>query len=234
MKDLEKILKLFNINKNEKVFRKCINKVPLNDNLYSYIQIQNVKTQLAIVIPNNFILIDIDTNKESDILNQLLKEQNINAIIIKTRQGRHFYFETNEILPQVVASKSTIGLTIDTRISKKGNGVLPMNTKDRHFEIIPDKIDNLPCWLRPDSQTYKKLNVEFPIIKGKRNNELFRILNALRDFTDLSSAEILTTIRLINLYMTEEPISMNELEIMTKNISLEREKKGQIQLKFDL
>ena len=49
------------------------------------------------VLSDDYILIDIDTKEESDILLKIIKDKGINCTTIKTTRGVHFYFKNDGV-----------------------------------------------------------------------------------------------------------------------------------------
>lgn len=45
------------------------------------------------VLSDEYILIDIDSKEESEVLQKIIQDKGINCTIIKTTRGKHFYFK---------------------------------------------------------------------------------------------------------------------------------------------
>lgn len=114
--------------------------------------------RLGWIVPNNYIVIDIDNHdhpKSAAVLEKILYVKNIKFWSNESKQGTHFIFKNTE---EVMKGKGTfagmlspLGIRIDGRGSKKGYIILPENDENfRHWkDWTNDEVDELPFFLRP-------------------------------------------------------------------------------------
>lgn len=114
--------------------------------------------RLGWIVPNNYIVIDIDNHdhpKSAAVLEKILYVKGIKFWSNESKQGTHFVFKNTE---EVMKGKGTfagmlspLGIRIDGRGSKKGYIILPENDENfRHWkDWTADSVDELPFFLRP-------------------------------------------------------------------------------------
>ena len=107
-------------------------------------------SEYAGVLNDDTVLIDLDDEKQADVLFQIVKALGVKCKIIKTTRGMHFLFKTASPMQNRTHCKLAIGLTADI----KGGGrasyqVLKFDGKER--EVLYDTIeyDIIPKFLTP-------------------------------------------------------------------------------------
>ena len=110
------------------------------------------------IVPNNYIVIDIDNHdhpRSAQVLEKVLYMRGIKFWSNESKQGTHFIFKNTE---EVMKGKGTfsgaltaLGIRADGRGSNKGYIILPVNDEQhRHWkDWSADEIDELPFFCRP-------------------------------------------------------------------------------------
>lgn len=218
--------KLFNTS-DTTCYKLCKDKQPINKNLYTYDQIKDDTThQIGWLISDSYIVVDIDNKKDSKKVYEILKSLGIKSYINSTKKGHHFYFrKPKRDIPQVVACKTSIGISIDTRTSGKGYILLPVNDTNRAWGEHIENVDELPFFLYP-IKNIRNVPDFNSMGQGERNNSLFIHYMSLLDFaTDLTIDQKTESIKLINEYLLDKPLSESELNIIVRNELVDKVKK---------
>lgn len=229
-----KFLKLLEIKESDIIFRKCINKIPINKSKFSYLGVVDYQNQIGMIIPNGYTCIDVDDNEAADILKKMLDENKIKCIINKTKNGRHFIFRVSSKnqVKNCVKVFTPIGIEVDTRVSGKGYIILPEGSeKDkRSYEVLPDDIDEIPFWLIPN----KDLKIFFSknslrLEKGSRDNSIFKYIKILEERTSYTYEEAQEICSLINNYIFKKKMSLKDIlnKIDPENFKAGRNQKNE-------
>ncbi|APH06541.1 VapE domain-containing protein [Bacillus weihaiensis] len=144
---------------------------------------------IGVVIPEGYIVIDVDDSNSGSLLKTLLDKEGICHHCIKTPRGFQFVFKANEedtrLVKQISKFFTQIGVSIDTRVgTTNGYIVFPThNTENRYILSQSEELYELPFFLRPIRR--KKDDYEFPIPvqNGSRDDNLYHFaarLNAWR------------------------------------------------------
>lgn len=174
------------------------------------------------------VVVDVDNEKESNLLLNLVKDLNIQCKAIKTTRGIHFYFKKPSNLPlDVKGSKMhalvRIGIEVDFLFAvddpetgeniKEKYVVVKLKDKIRETIYNTDEIGEVPYWLFPMP---KKEGIKFSDIhQGNRNNTLLTYQINLAN-QGLNETEIRETIKLINKYIMPEPLKDEDMEKITR------------------
>ena len=185
----------------------------------------------------DFIVIDVDNEKESSLLLNLIKDLQIKCKAIKTSRGIHFYFKKPSNLPlDVEGSKMhatlRIGIEADFLFATDDPKtkecltekyiVLKLEGKVRPTIYEADEIDDVPYWLFPMPKGY---GVRFSeVYKGNRDNSLLAYQINLAN-QNLDAPEIKEIIRLINKYIMPEPLDDADIERITRTEAVQGAKK---------
>lgn len=180
------------------------------------------------LLTGDFIVIDVDNEKESSLLLNLVKDLKIKCKAIKTSRGIHFYFKKPSTLPlNVNGSKMhatlRIGIEADFLFAtddpetkeclKEKYIVLKLEGEVRPTIYETDEIGDVPYFLFPMP---KKYAIRFSEMKeGKRNNTLLTYQINLAG-QKLDKPQIRETIKIINKYILSEPLDDSEIEIITR------------------
>lgn len=210
--------------------------VELNDNKkakYSYkkgkplLNYQDAeKTEnYAGVLSDEIILIDIDDEKQSEILKSIVIDLKINTRIVKTTRGRHFIFTNPTRNKNYLVNKCythttlALGLTADIKVGIKNSyQVLKFHGVTRTIEYDTDTIDNLPPFLIPVLEAPEFIDMQ----EGDgRNQNLFNYILTLQKYA-LSIDEIRQTLTLINKYILSTPLSENELNQIMRDEAFQK------------
>lgn len=211
------IISLLNINSNEdKIFKRCLKKVPINKELYTAQTVGTV-SEVGMVIPKGFIVVDVDEIEASQILKNILESRNVKCIINKSKRGRHFIFKSNKNVSQGANLNTPIGLAVDLRTAGKGYIILPENNAiGREYESIPNELDFIPDWLIPDPKlnTFFKNNT-LRLTEGSRDDTIYKYIMYLKDYTDYDYNQVLATITIINQFIFKKPLNF-DAEVLPK------------------
>lgn len=61
-------------------------------------------------LSDEYILIDIDTKEESEVLKKIIADKGINCTTIKTTRGMHFYFKNTKVKTNAIHKHCALGL----------------------------------------------------------------------------------------------------------------------------
>lgn len=195
-------------------FKLCEGKKAIDGNLYSLEQAEkwvSVGGNVGLWCPKGFVIVDIDDLEQAEILDKLT-----NTLKCKTPHGMHFYFRTNQDIPQVVKGHTAIGLRIDTRAADKGYCLLPFNCTDRSW--IDGNVEDLPYWITPlrlSSKTEDFIKVGAKDGDG-RNDGLLRHIMRIKK-AGLSEEQIHEVLSIINNSVWGEPLPEAEIEDILKH-----------------
>ena len=166
------------------------------------------------ILEDNELIVDIDSQKESEKLLEIVKAENIGTRVYKTSRGMHFLFTNPYDVKNAIHSNTPIGLSVDIKTGKNNSyQILKLDGKER--EIIYEKtpIDDIPKWLLPFNHKTNYLDLRDG---DGRNDELFRSIIPMTKM-NMNKEEIETTLKLVNKYMFAEPLDENEIHAMIDN-----------------
>lgn len=198
------------------------NKIPQHslDQCYSLEEVKDYPN-LAILIEEPFVVIDLDNSDEAVALYDILKEFNIKTNVMKTDRGCHFWFKTREPLMNNNHINTPITLKIDVKswgyntegVIKKSLVTIKKNNKWREWLVQEDDISELPFWLTP-----MKLKKDlFGLDEGDgRDDGLFTYIIPLlkRKFT---KTQIEVIFNIINKFIFKKPLLQREIDKMFKD-----------------
>lgn len=92
------------------------NKVPSHklDQLKSWEEVKD-EEEIGIIIPEPYVVIDIDDEEESVLFKKIVDSLNIKCLQIKTKRGIHFWFKSKEIIPNWIHKPNALGIKCDVR-----------------------------------------------------------------------------------------------------------------------
>jgi putative DNA primase/helicase len=171
------------------------------------------------VLSDEYILIDIDSKEESEILQKIVQDKGINCTIIKTTRGKHFYFKNTGVKANVIHKPSALGLIVDIKLGTK-NAVIPLKIKGKIRPMsTTGTIDDLPKWLSPLPKCPDFNNLE----EGDgRNQTLFNYILSLQRF-GFTKQEIRETLHIINDYVLKDKLPESELNTILRDESFQKE-----------
>ena len=191
------------------------NKKPISK-LEDYMSLNEVKHKDSYgrILEDNELFVDIDSEKESEKLLEIIKAENIGTRVYKTSRGMHFSFNNPYNVKNVIHSNTPIGISVDIKTGKNNSyQVLKLDGKER--EVIYEKlpIDDIPKWLLPFNHKTNYLDLRDG---DGRNDELFRSIIPMTKM-NMNKEEIETTLKLVNKYMFAEQLDENEIYAMVDN-----------------
>ena len=191
------------------------NKKPISK-LEDYMSLNEVKHKDSYgrILEDNELFVDIDSEKESEKLLEIIKTEGIGTRVYKTSRGMHFSFNNPYNVKNVIHSNTPIGISVDIKTGKNNSyQVLKLNGKEREliYEKLP--IDDIPKWLLPFNHKTNYLDLRDG---DGRNDELFRSIIPMTKM-NMNKDEIETTLKLVNKYMFAEQLDENEIYAMVDN-----------------
>lgn len=205
--------------------KKCLTKfknVPASD-LQTYEQVKNLP-EFAGILGEETILIDIDDEKTSDILMNIVDDMQLRCRVYKTTRGKHFLFknvnnDSGSFIQPTCKIKTPLacGLTADIKVGCK-NSYSILKYKDKEREIIYDifedeEYETVPKWLLPVKNDMNFLMMESG---DGRNQSLFNYILTLQS-NDFSVEEARETIKIINKYVLSDPLDDSEIETILRD-----------------
>ena len=191
------------------------NKKPISK-LEDYMSLNEVKHKDSYgrILEDNELFVDIDSEKESEKLLEIIQAEGIGTRVYKTSRGMHFSFNNPYNVKNVIHSNTPIGISVDIKTGKNNSyQVLKLNGKEREliYEKLP--IDDIPKWLLPFNHKTNYLDLRDG---DGRNDELFRSIIPMTKM-NMNKDEIETTLKLVNKYMFAEQLDENEIYAMVDN-----------------
>lgn len=172
------------------------------------------------VLDDDYVMIDIDSIEESDLLLDIIEDLDIKCSVLETTQGIHVYFKGYDLTANKVDWFSPIGIKVTAKLGCRNTvDPLKIDGKSRPWIIKSKEHDPLPKWLYPMS---RKENHVQQISEGSRNQELFNYILKLQS-TGMSKQEIKDTIRIINKYILDDPLPEQEVEVIIRDEAFMKE-----------
>lgn len=200
--------------------KKCIEKFKGRNDFKSFEEVERLP-EFAGILSEDTVLIDVDDQEESDKLFEIIEGEHINCVVIQTTRGKHFYFKNKEDLFSSNRTHATlaIGITADVKIGKRNSySVLKYDHKIRKVLLTPSEVGTVPVWLQGISG-----KPNFNLSEGDgRNQALFNYILTLQS-QSMSIEEIRSTIRLINEYILNEPLTNDELEVIIRDDAFKKQ-----------
>lgn len=194
--------------------KKCTQKFANGEKLLSLEQAKKLD-EYAGIIADGFILVDIDDEKQSEILMDIVEELQLNCRVYKTTRGRHFYFKNDGVSRCATGVKLACGLTADIKLgSKNSYAILKFKGEERFIEWEEEgEIETLPRFLLP-----VKSDIDFFSMQegDGRNQTLFNYILVLQN-NNIAKEEIKKTLKIINKYILKEPLKDRELETIMRD-----------------
>jgi len=173
---------------------------------------------LAVLVPEPFIVLDFDTSRDAEIILNVVKELDLKCLVMKTTRGVHLWFKSPEPMKNSIKTKCAIGLHYDVRSwGKLSYTVVKRDGKWREWiKTVPaDEIQELPVWLKPLSSKYRFKDMEDG---DGRNQALYEYILTMQS-KGYNREQIRKTIKLINNYVFKEPLSESELGTILRDES---------------
>lgn len=201
--------------------KKCIEKFKGRDDFKTFEQV-NKLPEFAGIIDEHIALVDVDNQEEANILFNIIQGEHINCVVMNTSRGKHFYFMNDDSIYTSNRTKATlaIGINTDIKLGKRNSySVLKFDNKLREIIENPNHLDPVPIWMK--SITAKS---DFSSMKAGdgRNQALFNYILTLQA-QGMTTEEIRKTIKIINKYVIDEPLSDDEIEIILRDEAFKKQ-----------
>lgn len=183
---------------------------------------------VGLLIPHNYIAIDIDDKKSGNLVLNFLIEQNLSFYGIETPNGFQFLFKDSGLIKsQQTKSLTVLGFVVDYRLAGKGYIVLPTkNTENRSWlNLDKENVDLLPFWFNPLRHFNNEDLSLLPIYEGNRDSDLFKHASRLQSY-GYEDKQIYEVLELINQNWVYPP--MDSKIIMEKVKSATKYEKGSL------
>lgn len=189
------------------------------DKLLSYHTVRKFDSFVG-VLDDDIIMIDIDTQEESDLLMDIIEDLDIQCNVLETDNGIHIYFKGYNLTANKIEWYSPIGVQVTTKLGiKNTTDPLKIDGVNRKWIRKTNKPEACPKWLYPVD---KRKNYILDIGEGSRNDELFTYILKLQS-VGMSKPEIKDTIRIINKYILEDPLEDKEVETILRDEAFMKE-----------
>lgn len=194
----------------------------LSDGGHTFAEVEEF-ANVGILIPNGFVVLDVDTRREADIILNILMGENTPCGIMLTKKGLHCWFKTTVEMKNSVKTRLAIGVRADFRSwgIKDGRPKLSYTRIKREGEWCewlkpPKDVGEFPFWLRPvryDGEIFADM------AEGDgRNQALFNYILVLKKKL-FTKEEIREVIRIINTYVFSSPLPDAELATILRDES---------------
>lgn len=179
--------------------------------------------EYAGILGYDTILIDVDDEKTSDLLFQIVVDLELKCKVYQTTRGKHFYFRNPEGYVEKSWTKKMLALGIesDAKVGRNNSyAILKFKGAARPVlqDCPEDEIQVLPRWLTPVNTNMKFLGMD---AGSGRNQSLFAYILTLQS-EDFTTEEARETIRLINRYILSDPLSDRELETILRDDAFQK------------
>ncbi len=180
-------------------------------------------SEFAGILNDNTVLIDVDDHEMSEILMRIVEDKQLACRVYETTRGKHFLFRNDERIERNhTGCQLACGLKSDIKLGSRTSYSV-LKYKDHERDVIYDIYDDedyecVPKWLLP-----VKSKDEFIDMKegDGRNQELFNYILTLQS-NGFSKDEAKETIRIINKYILQNPLSEKELETVTRDEAFQK------------
>lgn len=201
--------------------KKCMEKFKNRTDFKNYKQVKSLP-EFAGILNTDTILIDVDDFEQSELLLNIVKDNQLKCRVYETTRGKHFLFKNTVVNTCRTNANLAIGLTADIKLGNRNSySILKFGGKER--KIIYDQAENeeaqdLPKWLVPIKTTMEFLNLE---PGDGRNQSLFNYILTLQS-NDFSVEESRETIKIINKHILKVPLSDDELEVVLRDDAFQK------------
>ena len=170
--------------------------------------------EYAGILADDTVLVDIDTEKETEILLNVVKSQELKCRVLKSRSGGHFLFKIDRPMPNRTKVKLGIGITADIKgCGKASYEVLKIDGNERELLYDSEDYQILPKYLFP---VKTNMNVVDLADGEGRNNALFSYILPLQQ-NGFTIDECKECIKIINEFVLAEPLSDDELSVVIRD-----------------
>jgi putative DNA primase/helicase len=168
------------------------------------------------ILAKDAILIDVDTQAQSEILLKIIEAENVNCRVYKTTRGMHFLFRNESVTKTGTKLRLAVGLMADVKSGLK-NGYQALKVDGVEREILHDvqgeAADFIPKWLYPLESKIDLFNLNDG---DGRNDAIFRYILPLTA-NGFTKEEARTCLRIINKFIFTKPLSESEFNTATRD-----------------
>ena len=178
---------------------------------------------LAMIVPNGFVVLDFDTESDARIIKEIVNTLNLPVRMMQTTRGVHVWFKMPEgvSLKSGIKQRLAIGIFSDRKsggrnsyVKIRGGGVDREWIRATNYEdCMP-----LPRWLFPVSGVGDGFNFKGWKSGSGRNQGLFNYILTLQS-KGFMREEIRETIRIINQFVFAESLSDEEMSKILRDES---------------
>lgn len=186
---------------------------------YSYSHARQRFNSYGGVLKDNIVMVDVDTQEESELLYKITQDLNLKCNVLKTTDGMHFYFENTGLTSNRIKKQAAIGINIDIKLGSKNTvDPLKINGEPRKWLNSTNNIPELPKWL-----TIVRNPVNFKELEegDGRNQALFNYILTLQS-EGFNREEIRETIRIINKYILKDSLDDREIETILRDEAFQK------------
>lgn len=196
--------------------KRCIEKFKDRTDLRSYEDVKSLP-EFAGVLASNAILIDIDDGDQAERLMKMVEALQVNCRVYQTTRGKHFLFKNTAIKRCSTHSTLACGLTADIKSGFTNSySILKWDGVERFIEWDVgegEAYQEIPKWLYPVKSTADFLSMK---AGDGRNQALYNYILTLQS-NDFTIEQVRETIRLINQFILDDPLSDDELEVILRD-----------------
>lgn len=171
-------------------------------------------SEYAGILADDTVLVDIDTEKETEILLNIVKSLNLKCKVLKSRSGGHFLFKIDRPMPNRTKVHLAIGIVADIKgCGRASYEVLKIDGAERELLYDSGEYQLLPRYLYPIKTNMNVLD----LAEGEgRNNALFSYILPLQQ-NEFNIEECRECIRVINDFVLADPLSEEELSVIIRD-----------------
>ena len=200
--------------------KKCVEKFKDRTDLMNLEQAQQLD-EYAGILAENIVLVDFDDETHAKIAFDIVREEQLNCVAVKTSRGVHLYFKCNEHTQNCRTGASlACGLKADIKLgSRNSYAICKFNGVEREVIYETEKLDEIPPYFIP-----MKTNVDFVNMENGdgRNQTLYNHILTLQSL-GLSKDKIRLVLEIANDFVFDEPLSHSELEIIGRDEAFQKD-----------
>lgn len=169
--------------------------------------------EYAGVLNDDTILVDVDDLEQSDLLLNIVKAKNLKCKVYKTSRGKHFLFINSLVRNCMIDGSLACGICrVDIKVGVQYE-VLKFDGEEREVLYDTEEYEFLPNWMLPIKA---KRNFSLLGEGDGRNSALFKHTSVLLD-NDLSKADIMEAIKVLNAFVLKHPLPDNEIASLLRD-----------------
>ena len=200
--------------------KKCVEKFKDRTDLMNLEQAQQLD-EYAGILAENIVLVDFDDETHAKIAFDIVREEQLNCVAVKTSRGVHLYFKSNEHTQNCRTGASlACGLKADIKLgSRNSYAICKFNGVEREAIYKTETLDEIPPYFIP-----MKTNVDFVNMENGdgRNQTLYNHILTLQSL-GLSKDKIRLVLEIANDFVFDEPLSHSELEIIGRDEAFQKD-----------